>query len=93
MVSESKLYYGVMRDMGYEPSNNVFQSMLDLFIRVSERFVVLMWRTGGRGEGGGGSVVREAGGGGDAGTFHLAGEGLFCSKKKVLSLCGGRDWT
>ena len=37
MVSESKLYYRVMRDMGYEPSNNVFQNMLDLFIRVSER--------------------------------------------------------
>lgn len=37
MVSESKLYYGVMRDMGYNPSNNVFQSLLDMFVRVSER--------------------------------------------------------
>eukprot|EP00752_Nemacystus_decipiens_P002939 g2733.t2 len=33
MVSESKLYYGIMRDRGFEPSNNVYQSLLDMFLR------------------------------------------------------------
>lgn len=35
MVAESKLYYGVMRDMGFDPTNNTLQNMLDMYIRVS----------------------------------------------------------
>ncbi|CAM9951523.1 unnamed protein product, partial [Ectocarpus sp. 12 AP-2014] len=33
MVAESKLYYGIMRDMGFDPTNNTLQNMLDMYIR------------------------------------------------------------
>ncbi|CAB1117756.1 unnamed protein product [Ectocarpus sp. CCAP 1310/34] len=38
MVAESKLYYGIMRDMGFDPTNNTLQNMLDMYIR-EERLV------------------------------------------------------
>ncbi|CAM9954841.1 unnamed protein product, partial [Hapterophycus canaliculatus] len=33
MVAESKLYYGVMRDIGFDPNHQTFQSMMDMYIR------------------------------------------------------------
>lgn len=38
MVAESKLYFGVMTDMGFDSSHHVFQCMLDMFIKVSTSF-------------------------------------------------------
>ncbi|CAN0475570.1 unnamed protein product, partial [Scytosiphon promiscuus] len=36
MVAESKLYYGVMRDIGFDPNHQTFQSMMDMYIRVRD---------------------------------------------------------
>ncbi|CAM9167910.1 unnamed protein product, partial [Ectocarpus sp. 4 AP-2014] len=38
MVAESKLYYGIMRDMGFDPTNITLQNMLEMYIR-EERLV------------------------------------------------------
>ncbi|CAN0328046.1 unnamed protein product, partial [Laminaria digitata] len=39
MVRESKLYYGLMRDMGFVANNRVFQEMLDMYIGAEDNMV------------------------------------------------------
>lgn len=40
LVKESKLYYGLMRDMGFVANNRVFHNLTDMYIEVSKSRVL-----------------------------------------------------